>query len=118
MQRICRYPLLLRVSSVKVSFLILIPYQELVKSTPSDHTTYSELHEALECMEQVITEINEAQKQIERELNLMRAQQELRLYGMVFFSFFLFFFVGYYYFIIVIFLRVNRNLIYCRLHAR
>lgn len=66
-QRICRYPLLLK---------------ELVKSTPSDHSTYIDLQEALENMELTIEEINEAQRQIERELNLMRAQQELRLFGM------------------------------------
>jgi hypothetical protein len=66
-QRICRYPLLLK---------------EILKSTPAGHHTLSELQEALQCMEQTIVEINEAQRSIERELNLMRAQQDLRLFGM------------------------------------
>lgn len=66
-QRICRYPLLLK---------------ELVKSTPAEHYIFPDLQDALEAMEHTITDINEAQRQIERELNLMKAQQELRLLGM------------------------------------
>ena len=54
-----------------------------MKSTPAGHHTLPELQEALECMEQTLLEINEAQRSIERELNLMRAQQDLRLFGMV-----------------------------------
>jgi hypothetical protein len=54
-----------------------------VKSTPAGHHSLPELQEAVECVEQTLTEINEAQRSIERELNLMRAQQDLRLFGMV-----------------------------------
>eukprot|EP00026_Physarum_polycephalum_P001560 Phypoly_transcript_01562.p1 GENE.Phypoly_transcript_01562~~Phypoly_transcript_01562.p1 ORF type:complete len:996 (+),score=153.51 Phypoly_transcript_01562:124-3111(+) len=66
-QRICRYPLLIK---------------EIVKSTPAGHHTLEELQEALNCVEQTLQEINEAQGSIERELNLMRAQHDLRLFGM------------------------------------
>ncbi|KAK3515528.1 hypothetical protein QTP70_024230, partial [Hemibagrus guttatus] len=50
-QRICKYPLLLR---------------ELLKRTPKKHSDYSMVHESLQVMKAVCSSINEAKRQMEK----------------------------------------------------
>ncbi|MCJ8745772.1 hypothetical protein PDJAM_G00134330 [Pangasius djambal] len=50
-QRICKYPLLLR---------------ELLKRTPKKHNDYSMVHESLQVMKSVCSSINEAKRQMEK----------------------------------------------------
>lgn len=68
-QRICKYPLLLRViyNSAQICQIFTFYFQkELSKKTPKEHPDYPFVMEALEVMKSVCSNVNETKRQLEQ----------------------------------------------------
>jgi len=76
MQRICRYPLLLKVCYVYLSVFGTYPsQQELLRHTSRKHDDYKSIEEAIYLVEEVAKEINETKRVYEENLNKLLALQ-------------------------------------------
>ena len=83
-QRICKYPLLLRVSScvihdfppIKIHTYYYYFLQDLIKDTPEDHPDYQTLQSAFSQIEEVVEYVNE-RKRLAENLQKILAIQEL-----------------------------------------
>ena len=73
-QRICKYPLLLRVRTRPRCLspqLAHVPPQELIKVTPETHADYSALQDAMRDIEAVVAQLNEKKRSTETQTKIL-----------------------------------------------
>lgn len=71
-QRICKYPLFLRVRTREVT-----KHQELMKNTPAEHSDFEQLRKSIAKIDEVVEVLNEGKRQFEAMQRILEIQESV-----------------------------------------